>query len=179
MKKSVGYTVSLNIIVVFIVIVFAFLIGMVGYYKSYKINNIIVESLEKYEGYNDLSEQEISKKLTALGYDQSIIECDRLNVGQLPNGTTNVEAVNNPAEGYCIYFNVNKCLDEEAFEYRGEGVDTEVYNQGNFCTDGMVEEYNYVVKTYMKFNIPIVNKILQIPVYSRTSSIYACYGENC
>ena len=64
MKESVGYTATLNIVIVFIVIIFAIFAMALSYYKAYKVSNKIIESIEKNEGYNYLAEAEIKTKLT-------------------------------------------------------------------------------------------------------------------
>lgn len=68
MRESIGSTYLYNIIIVFIVIVFAFLAGTLSYAKAFKVNTKIVDSIEKYEGYNNLAVGEIDSKLNTLGY---------------------------------------------------------------------------------------------------------------
>lgn len=68
MKESLGSTFLYNIIIVFIVIVFAILAATLTYYKAYKVNTKIINSIEKFEGYNDLSVKEINYTLTSIGY---------------------------------------------------------------------------------------------------------------
>ena len=68
MKESIGSTASLNIVLAFIAIVFAFLAATLSYYKAFKVNNIIVNSIEKYEGLNDLAKEEINNRLDSIGY---------------------------------------------------------------------------------------------------------------
>ena len=50
MKGPIGHTFMYNIIILFIFIVFAFIGGILSYYKGYKINNRIVGSIEKFGG---------------------------------------------------------------------------------------------------------------------------------
>ena len=59
MKESIGYTVTLNIVITFIIIVFAFLSAALIYFKSNKVSNVITETIEKYEGYNVYAKNEI------------------------------------------------------------------------------------------------------------------------
>lgn len=68
MKESLGSTFLYNIIIVFIAIVFAILAATLTYYKAYKVNTRIINSIEKFEGYNDLSIKEIDNTLTSIGY---------------------------------------------------------------------------------------------------------------
>jgi hypothetical protein len=51
MKESIGYTVTLNIMIVFITIIVAFLCAALIYFKSNKVSNIITSGIEKYEEY--------------------------------------------------------------------------------------------------------------------------------
>ena len=68
MKQSIGGAFLYNIIIVFIVIVFAILGATLTYYKAFKVNTRIVDSIEKFEGYNFLAEAEINNTLTTIGY---------------------------------------------------------------------------------------------------------------
>ena len=52
MKESIGYSVTINIVITFIVIIFAFLAAAVVYFKTNKASNIVVDTIQKYEGYN-------------------------------------------------------------------------------------------------------------------------------
>ena len=45
MKTSIGSTISMNIVFTFIVIIFAFVMAALSYYKAYKVNNIIADSI--------------------------------------------------------------------------------------------------------------------------------------
>ena len=55
MKESIGLTVTINIIVVFLAVAFVFIIGIVAYNRAYKAASLIIKEIEKYEGYNDLA----------------------------------------------------------------------------------------------------------------------------
>lgn len=68
MRESIGSAFLYNIIIVFIVMVFAFLAGTLSYAKAFKVNTKIVSAVEKYEGYNTLAGNEIEKILQTLGY---------------------------------------------------------------------------------------------------------------
>ncbi len=68
MKQSVGQTYLIYFISIFILIVFAFLIGIMNYMKAFKVNSAIANALENYEGFNTLASAEINNKLGTLGY---------------------------------------------------------------------------------------------------------------
>ena len=68
MKQSIGGTYLIYFISIFILIVFAFLCGIINYMKAFKVNSAIANALENYEGFNNSSQTEITNKLTSLGY---------------------------------------------------------------------------------------------------------------
>ena len=139
MKESIGYTVTLNIVIVFIVVVFAFLSATIVYFKSNKISNVVMNSIEKYEGYNSLSIKDINAQMEALGYNESKITCKQED----NNGCLLQDSANAGIKGYCVYgCNLND------------------------------EYYYYRVRTNMSIDIPIINDLLNIPIYSQTNYMY-------
>ena len=171
MKESIGYTVSLNIAIVFIVIIFAFIGVMISYYKAFKVNNIINHEIEENEGFNDNAQNKINNKLSSLGYRMDQVDCGTTNevhgyqLGSAP-------ALDGSGRGYCVYYSVDKCIEVD-----GQTVMEPDDNPlKGYCK---AENYNYVIKTYLYFNIPIINQWVKFPIYSRTNSMYACYGNNC
>lgn len=143
MKESVGYTVTLNIVIIFIVIVFAFISFALIYYKANKVNKVITNSIEKYEGYNALSEKEINEKLNSIGYSRKANTCkEKVSDCSLVENSDNVEN-GRGTSGYCVYY----CIDDGGY-------------------------YHYKVRTNMNLNIPIINDIVNVPVYSSTILLY-------
>ena len=141
MKESIGYTVTLNIVIVFIVVIFAFLSAAIIYFKSNKINNVIINSIEKYEGYNDLSAEEINRQMFSWGYARGNVSCNE------DEGYKGCPLTSNPLgrgqNGYCVY----ECnLDQDYYFYR--------------------------IRTNMKIDLPIINNILIIPIYSSTNEMF-------
>ncbi|MDD3340653.1 MAG: hypothetical protein PHN72_00410 [Bacilli bacterium] len=68
MKQSIGSTFVINFIVIFIVVMFAFLLGIMSYMKGFKVNSYIGNAIENNEGYNALATKEINRVLNGLGY---------------------------------------------------------------------------------------------------------------
>lgn len=97
MKEAIAGTYIYNIVFVFMAIVFALVMGTVVYYKSIKVNKIILSSIEKYEGYNTLSRNEIELNLKSIGYG---VEAD----GKCPykEGVPAEMPINKSAK-YCVY----------------------------------------------------------------------------
>ncbi|MBO5095519.1 MAG: hypothetical protein J6B98_01425 [Bacilli bacterium] len=143
MKTPIGSTFMYNIILVFVIIVFAFLAGIMSYYKAFKINNRIVYAIEKFEGYNTYSIEEINRILNNLGYDRGTPSCEEEYDGMtLVSGT-------NPEYRYCIYVEENIT--------RGKA--------------GTGTYYSYGVRSYMSIDLPVVSWI-RIPIYTKTNQIY-------
>lgn len=98
MKQSIGLTYTLNFVIIFIVITFAFLFGIMSYYKAFKVNSRISNAIENHEGYNDLSIDEINDVLGGLGYRKEVVKC--------PNRTYNGKSYSSIAQNdyaICVY----------------------------------------------------------------------------
>jgi len=147
MKESIGYTVTLNIMIVFITIIVAFLCAALIYFKSNKVSNVITTAIEKYEGYNTSSINEINANLTSIGYGSYAINCaSEVEDKGAKNGRCLIVSNLNGSgiRGYCVY---------ECYETNGD--------------------YKfYKIRTNMMIGIPIIHDILDIPVYSNTNRLY-------
>lgn len=152
MKESIGSTASLNIALTFISIVFAFLAATLSYYKAFKVNNIITNAIEKYEGYNELSINEINVKLDSIGYQRFNVDCKSLKEfkGKEYSLIKDEDIFNvSPVSGICVYF-----------------------------SGDLGEKYQYGITTYMTINIPVVSDFIKIPINTVTKETYGCYGKN-
>lgn len=142
MRESIGSTFLYNMIIIFIVIVFAILAATLTYYKAYKVNTRVITSIEKYEGYNDLARTEIDNTLTTIGYMfKEGTKCPTKKNG----GTLETE---DKKFRYCVYYS-----KEDS------------------------KHYSYGVITYITIDIPIVNRALSIPIYTKSNRIYK-FGSN-
>ena len=98
MKESIGNAFLYNIIIIFIVVVFAVLAATLTYYKAFKVNTRIIDSVKKFEGYNTLAINEINNTLTTLGYmTKASHKCPTTKNG----GTLQTE---NKKFRYCVYY---------------------------------------------------------------------------
>ena len=146
MKESIGYTVSLNIMIIFIAIIVAFLCAALIYFKSNKVSNLITSSVEKYEGYNDSSKAEISMQLSSIGYGSRPISCQETieEIGVQGNVCTAEGSVSvRGKQGYCVY----KCNEMNG------------------------KYYYYKIRTNMMISIPLLHNFMDIPIYSNNFSI--------
>ena len=99
MKEGIGFTATINIITIFIVVTFGFLSATLLYYKAYKVNNVISDTIEKYEGYNDLAQTEINQKLATMGYITGS-HCDKKQTDDKTGITTH----NKSGYDYCVKY---------------------------------------------------------------------------
>jgi len=145
MKEGIGLTVTINIIIIFLFVAFAFILGTMSYSKAFRASSMIINALEKYEGYNLLSKNEIDRNLTTLGYmagDGSSCPSTKkssFGVGEL---VTLDEAQNRE---YCIYF---------------------------FDNDGDERHYSYGIVTYITFEFNIFGMTMKFPIYNHIRRIY-------
>lgn len=149
MKESIGYTVSLNLMIVFITIILAFLCAALIYFKSNKVSNIITTAIEKYEGYNQSAIDEINRNLSSIGYGSRSIasKCtDSVKDETDSDGYCNMVSDQNGdgRNGYCVF---------ECYEANGD-------------------YYFYKIRTNMMLNVPIIHDVLDIPIYSNTNRLY-------
>jgi len=160
MKESIGYTVTLNIVIVFITIIVAFFWFALIYFKSNKTSNIITSSIEEYEGYNDLSIGKIKRNLDALGYGSHSIDCAPFvnDKGANKNKNTNQETA-----GMCLL--TDNSEGQGTFGYC-------VYECYELDENGNYEYYYFKIRTNMMIGVPIVNEILDFPIYSNTNRLY-------
>ena len=64
MRESIGTISLLNFIFIYIFIVMAIIAGTISYYRAYRVNNVIVRAIEKFEGYNKLSAEAAEMRKT-------------------------------------------------------------------------------------------------------------------
>lgn len=152
MKQSIGFTYTLNFVILFIVITFAFLFGIMSYYKAFKVNSQIANAIENNEGYNSLSQAEIDRILASLGYTKGKVSC--------PTRTHNkksYESISNNNYAICIY------------DYEAEK-QTKTKKSGYY--------FRYGIVTYISMDIPLIGKTLKLPVYTETEKIFKFTDNN-
>ena len=101
MKQSVGTTAILNIIIVFLVTIFAAITGIISYNKAYKVSTRIGDAIERAEGYNGVALEEINRILSNIGYKKDAPNCKLTYNG--------AQLIEQPTSGtvykYCVYYN--------------------------------------------------------------------------
>ncbi len=129
MRESIGSVFLYNIIILFIIVTFAFLAGTLSYMKAFKTNSRIIYAVEKWEGYNTKAVIEINNVLNSLGYKTGDASCSMTkDGGELMEQESEVQYT------YCIY------------HFSPENSD-------------LVDKDYYGVLTYMYVNLPIIGEI--------------------
>ncbi|MCM1370346.1 MAG: hypothetical protein NC181_00435 [Clostridium sp.] len=95
MNQSISYTFLLNIIITFILVSFAVLMGTISYAKAYRVNSKIANAIEVCEGYNECSKPEIDRIINNYGYQKFNVNCNKEN------------AEDSSTYGICVYKNAN------------------------------------------------------------------------
>lgn len=169
MKAATGNALLMNIIIVFLVVVLGVLVTSITYTKAFRIKNRIVEIIENYEGDFDNHEDDISNdinnSLRNVGYRlnngrqcPTVSKLKQMKLGKAStNNTNNMCLINSLSTDYqiCVY---------------AVGVDP-----NNNCkplrTPGSRGVY-YIVLSYMYLDLPVINNVVNIPVYGETKVFY-------
>lgn len=84
-----------TLVAVFLIIIFAFLAAIMSYYKAFKMNARVSSVIERCEGYNSCSKDEINRLIRNYGYTVKNPECPVKSGGNLLEGDV--------PSGICIY----------------------------------------------------------------------------
>lgn len=157
MREGIGSVFLYNIIILFVIIVFGILSATISYYKAFKVNERILYSIDKFEGYNQLSRDEINEYLESIGYTTSNSnqrECaQERDQGRLIRDS-------NPHYLYCVYYyeDDRSTTDNERNKVTSDNRQQPIY-------------YNYSVTSYIYVDLPIVGQF-KLPVYTKGERIY-------
>jgi hypothetical protein len=184
MRESISYSFLLNIVIVFITICAAIIMGTLSYYKAYKANKIISESIEKYEGYNCISAEEIGRKLNTIGYNTPFeVKCSESDRNCMTDEQNKYKIYSyNLDEGlestdHIVYTEkYNKINNDIGVGYSNPEYQKYTYmNSSVRCSASKCrtnKNYQYGIYTYMYVELPILSDIIRIPLFTKTSIMY-------
>ncbi len=109
MKEAIGGSYVFNIIIVFILIIFAFFMALFSYNKAFKVNSRLMNTIEKHEGFNDLALAEITNTMNILSYEDGAHD----NCPQTYDEGTLIN-MSGSMHKYCIY---RFTIDEHYYAY--------------------------------------------------------------
>ncbi len=158
MREGIGETFTYNMIILFIIIVFGILSATISYYKAYKVNNRILDSIEKYEGYNDASRKDIQNKLKIIGYTQN-------NADKCPERKNMELEKQDNIYLYCVYYHVDD-----------RGTIDKSNRESNKDSEPIY--YNYSVASYIYIDLPIVGRF-KVPVFTKGERSYNFSCKKC
>lgn len=141
MKESIANAFILGLVLTFVGLLIMFFATSLSYTKAFKVKNRIVNIVEKYGGYNNDAKAEIEANLSEIGY--------RVNKGEacttrFPK-TNDTKILTDPANS-----NYRYCIEEYDAGEKGK---------------------YYGVTAYMYFEIPLIGKTLEFPVYGETKTM--------
>lgn len=169
MKEGISYSFLLNIIIVFIFVCSAIVMGIFSYYRAFRANAIIVNSIEKYEGYNCYSQKEISRKLGGISYNVPYDVACGSNYGHHcttdPNKNYVVVAYNLDVDGYYYDYDDFMEHDNNMFSYIEDSLG---YSDG---LGNYTKKYQYGVYTYMYVDLPIISNFIRLSYFSKTKEM--------
>lgn len=94
MKEAIGNSFVFNMVMIFVGVMIALLVGSLAYSKGFKIRNRIIDIVQKYDGYTDEAREEIEKNLADIGYRIVDKSCKERN---------GVSAIQDSDYRYCLY----------------------------------------------------------------------------
>ena len=163
MKGAIGNAFIMNTVISFIVIFFMLLIGSMAYSKAYKSKNAILNLVEKYEENGKMVlNNKINNNPRLKEWDNEINEY----LGRV---------------GYPLTTNVDKLCGDSGKQKKQILIIGNAVGRYDYCVykkyqtnrnDKIDETYNYIIKAYMKLDLPVIGKYIRIPVTGETKTYY-------
>lgn len=168
MKESISYSFLLNIVIIFIFVCAAIIMGIFSYYKAFRANTIIVNAIEKFEGFNCMSQEEAAMKLSSIGYNVPFeVKCkNSWDKPCMTDNNNNYAVISYNLDDY------NRISD--SFYTSNNEMNSMLYyckdDDYNNCTH--TERYQYGVYTYMYVDLPVISSVARIPFFSKTKVMH-------
>ena len=153
MREAIGSSLLLNIVIVIIGIISAFLISSIAYSKAFKAKSRIISVIEEYGdncNFNDYTNEcknKIESVLSDMGYSSNIsYDCHDLDDHE--------HLVYDGSDGHRYCVNRYTLCDYSSVT--------------NGCKDDSNVSYYYKVYTFMHFDIPLIGQFLEFKVSGET-----------
>ena len=160
MRDAIGGVFSLQIILIFVILINGYMAYSVNYTRAFRVKNGIINIVEEREGFsqNSKTTELIHNYVTSAGYGLSSVQQQKVRNNNTKNGW-----YCSGQDGYCI-----KCFD----------------NTGNnriTSDDATYRGVYYTEKTYVNMYVPILNRIFTglpyfLSVKGDTKTVYAKNG---
>ena len=154
MREAIGNTFIVNLLMLFIGVMSALLVGSVSYSKAFKVKNRIIYTIEKYGGWDVYTS-------TGTNVVQSEIEANLQQIGY-------PLVVASPFVGGC------RQKDGATIVYGGHSNGGASHNTYHYCVYEYENDkgYYYGVTAFMHFGIPLIGNYLEFPVNGKTKTLY-------
>lgn len=96
MKKAIGGVYIYNLIIIFLLIMFGFIMASISYTKAFRVSKGVAAIIERSSGYNSVSQDSISTYLTSLGYQRRTMTKEECPVKKGKEATA-------AKDGLCVY----------------------------------------------------------------------------
>ncbi len=149
MRNSIGGAWVFSIVLVFMMVLIAYISIQINYSNAYKLKTSMITRLEQYEGFNNTSKAELDGLVRDNGYRQRGL-CREPSNGEKYFGVLNGTVTESPdtPQNYCVYRNV---IDEK---------------------DGKEAKYYYSIDVFFGFNLPVVGDLYTFKVNGETGAMY-------
>lgn len=162
MKESISYAFLLNIVLTFIFVCFTIVMGTFSYYRAFRANKIISQTIEKYEGYNCASKKEIATKLNNISYSTPFnVRC----------GLFEICVTNSDMDYKIIPYDLSEFTEKEKKQVNNDKMNSKAEIE-NYEVINQTREYQYGIYTYMYVDLPILSSFIKIPFFSKTDVLY-------
>ena len=138
MKKAIGGVYIYNLIIIFLLIMFGFIMASISYTKAFRVSKGIAAIVERFSGYNTKSQATISTYLTSLGYQKRTITKEDCPTKK---GKDAIDA----KDGICIYI---------------------VEEKDKYITYGIISYMTIDLPLIELIRIPIYNETEKIYIFS-------------
>ena len=161
MREAIGSAFLVNLILIFMGVISALVVGSISYSKAYKAKDRIVYIIEKYDGYTDAAEKEITTSMRNLGYtidNENGSRCEAIYKKKNKDGYKDDLLIHGRNNGTSKY---DYCVYKYSCDQDDDGL------IGGNC----IATY-YGVTTFMHFDIPLIGGWLRFAVSGETSLVY-------
>lgn len=158
MRETIASTWIYQLVIIFILLFVAFLILSLTYSKNYKTKNELINIIEKYEGVNVRSIQLINNYLSYNGYKTK----GKCPTGELWVGLEDLNStkLTKTVKGQKYFYCLNKKYSNKQPSSKS--------SSGKVIKSKMF----YQVKTFFKFNLPVLGDIYTFAVDGTTNDIF-------
>ena len=147
MREATGNALLTMMITSIIAVIMMFFVGSLSYSKSFKLKNYIVNVLEEEQKWSPNVQKTIDEYMKDAGYNIRRNQKNCNEAGKDINNETCTYINTNSSYDYCIY----------------------LCNNFDHNTSNVLNKY-YKVVTFMKFDFPVIGKVVQFKVKGETKT---------